>query len=156
MSKSADAYIGFGVKFEIGEELPWGDVDPDDWWLLETGFNYDEGAIPFAANGDWKPEYEFGANGGEALSEKYFDARQKWREEHPFPVKLFKCGSYEECELFACVPSSVIRGDWEAGVSFASLGLDDCSLDELKAFFEFGAKYFPKKSLSWWLAAFMG
>lgn len=154
MGQSTNGQLCYGIVFEEDQEFPWNaepfDGDEEDWWMVETGWEYD-GEEPFTQQGDYKP----GFSRDDPRVQAYFAHRREWKRVHPLPVQLVDYCSGDYPMWIIAVPSSIktaYRGDPQE-IDVAALTVDD---NEVFALLDFCRKYELDGEAKWWLSSYWG
>jgi hypothetical protein len=149
MSTSVEANLSYGFVFPEGFQFPWSsdefDGDIDAWWRSINGFdNIHE--KPYNEEGEYKP----GQNS--ASASVYYDARRKWSNQNPVPVKLVNYCSAEQ-PMIIIADSDTFEAEWGSPASFNHDDFSQNGADDLKAFLDkYGIKY--EGEPQWWLSAY--
>lgn len=152
MGQSTNGQICYGVKFEEDTELPWGELDWEEWWRSVRGYKR-----PFQLYDD-NGEYIDGKRPPENKISEYFHHQRDWDAANPMPVTMVNYCS-GECPMYIlAVPSSVkvARRGYPEEIDPLDLAVAHEEVEPLLAFIR---EYMPaaeNPEPKWYLSSYWG
>lgn len=123
MGVSTDGQLCYGIVFPEGFQFPWdgdegGGGDEEDWWMKKQGYKelfqlYSEDGEGYAP-GIQTVKGQYGrievAPEDKHKVDEYYEHRRKFKEEHPFPVKLVNYCS-GDCSMYIVAVADSVKSN---------------------------------------------